>query len=105
MEMTAGEIVRSYDSAKNKRQQISILADLNGCGRDEIEAIIAKEEFKRPQNAPSVSKKPPETESLINWLYGQLDTVEGQIKALESRYKELTAALKVVEEYKAGEKT
>ena len=40
MNMTENEIVRSYRAAKNKRQQIEILADLNVVSQDEIKAIL-----------------------------------------------------------------
>lgn len=33
MEMSVGEIKRSYDQAKNKERQIGILAELNDCDR------------------------------------------------------------------------
>lgn len=40
MYMTAGEIVRSYLSAKNRRLQIEILADLNLCKPEQIRSIL-----------------------------------------------------------------
>lgn len=40
MTMTENEIVRSYREAKNKRQQIEILADLNTTSIDEIKKIL-----------------------------------------------------------------
>lgn len=42
MTMTENEIVRNYREAKNKRQQIEILADLNAISQDEIKAILKK---------------------------------------------------------------
>ena len=42
MMMTEGEIVTSYRDAKNKKQQIAILADLNATTVDEIKAILKK---------------------------------------------------------------
>lgn len=42
MMMTEGEIVTSYRDAKNKKQQIEILADLNATTVDEIKAILKK---------------------------------------------------------------
>ena len=41
--MTAEEIRRSYKEAKNPEQQIRILADLNLCRKEDIEAIISGE--------------------------------------------------------------
>ncbi|MBR2408956.1 MAG: hypothetical protein IKB07_08370 [Lachnospiraceae bacterium] len=40
MTMTALDIVREYKSAKNRREQIKILADLNQCSRDHIREIL-----------------------------------------------------------------
>lgn len=40
MQMTESEIVRSYREAKNKRNQIEVLADLNTCTPDDIRAIL-----------------------------------------------------------------
>ena len=40
MTMNKEEIARSYREAKYKAAQIGILADLNGCGQDEIKAIL-----------------------------------------------------------------
>ena len=39
-DMTENEIVRSYQEAKNKKQQIGILADLNNTTSDRIKEII-----------------------------------------------------------------
>lgn len=41
--MTAEEIRRSYKEAKNPREQIRILAELNLCSTEDIEAIILGE--------------------------------------------------------------
>ena len=40
MEMTREEIVRDFQQAKNKPEQIQILADLNLCKKSEIAAIL-----------------------------------------------------------------
>ena len=40
MEMDNGEIVRNYRAAKNKNEQIKILADLNACSSQEILDIL-----------------------------------------------------------------
>lgn len=40
MTMTENEIVRNYRAAKNKQQQIAILADLNATSTDEIKKIL-----------------------------------------------------------------
>ena len=40
MQMSYGEIVRSYKEAKEQKKQIGILADLNAVGKDEIAKIL-----------------------------------------------------------------
>ena len=40
MQMDAGEICRSYAAAKNKNDQIKVLADLNGCSTKEILNVL-----------------------------------------------------------------
>ena len=40
MQMSYGEIVRSYKEAKEPKKQIGILAELNAVGRDEIAKIL-----------------------------------------------------------------
>lgn len=40
MQMSYGEIVRSYKEAKEPKKQIGILADLNAVGKDEIAKIL-----------------------------------------------------------------
>lgn len=42
MQMTDNEIVRSYQHAKNRTKQISILAELNACSKAEIRDILEK---------------------------------------------------------------
>lgn len=43
MEMSNEEIVRRYRQAKNKRQQVNILAQLNCCSKDEIIKVLKQE--------------------------------------------------------------
>lgn len=40
MQMTEGEIRQAYKSAKDKKRQISILAERNGCSTGEILGIV-----------------------------------------------------------------
>lgn len=40
MQMTHGEIVASYRQAKNKKEKVKILAELNACTKDEIKKIL-----------------------------------------------------------------
>lgn len=40
MQMTNGEIIANYRQAKNKKEQLKILAELNACTQDEIKKIL-----------------------------------------------------------------
>lgn len=48
MEMTEYEIIKDYGEAKNKAEQIKILADLNMCSREEIINILDKNGIPHP---------------------------------------------------------
>lgn len=60
MQMSDNEIVRTYNDAKNKKEQIQILADLNLCEYNDIVDVLAKfginEEKKR--EIKKVEKEP-----------------------------------------------
>lgn len=43
MEMTIKDIVNSYRLAKNQKEQIEVLAELNGCEKEIIIAILRSE--------------------------------------------------------------
>ena len=66
MQMTKKEIRRSYRSAKNKKLQRHILADLNGCSVEEIDEIISGEQSEK--------------------LYNHLDLLDRKIRGLEKEY-------------------
>lgn len=101
MEMSVGEIKRSYDQAKNKRRQIDILAELNDCDRSEIEKIISVESM-REQHEPvkEVVEKPSEKEmglnDVMNTLFSRLDELEKKIKPLEEEYRNIKIAIDVI---------
>ena len=101
MEMSVGEIKRSYDQAKNKRRQIDILAELNDCDRSEIEKIISAES-RREQHEPvkAVVEKPSENEmglnDVMNTLFSRLDELEKKIKPLEEEYRNIKIAIDVI---------
>lgn len=48
MQMTIEEIIRSYTEAKDKSKQIGILADLNGCDKEKIRAILISKGCQMP---------------------------------------------------------
>lgn len=55
--MTADEICKSYSEAKNRREQIRILADLNACEVKTIKEILKEAELKLPQGRIPQSKQ------------------------------------------------
>lgn len=64
MQMTEAEIVKSYQRAEKKREQIKILAELNACQKHVIRDILEKngEEVPKTGNRYTV-KKPEVTEA------------------------------------------
>ena len=58
MQMTDNEIVKSYKEAKEKKKQIGILADLNGCNRQEITAILRNNGVDLPGPKPKKTEEP-----------------------------------------------
>lgn len=78
MIMDIPEIVRSYNEAKYKASQIGVLADLNGCSREQIEVILKGQGITdipklqkrgRPVNScnkPKAEIKKPVTEETID---------------------------------------
>ena len=69
--MTNGEIVADYKQAKDKKKQIAILADLNGCKEEDIREILKnggidgrslprQGEKKKKEDAPAQESAAPE---------------------------------------------
>ena len=52
MEMTNNEIVSKFKRAEEKRQQISILAQLNGCNEEKIKQILIDEGIPEAEIQP-----------------------------------------------------
>lgn len=81
MQMGNDEIRVRYKYAKNKKQMISILADMNCCSKNAIMGIVG--ENQKSNNPANVSLNTEQIES----LFSKLDELEEQIKPLESEYK------------------
>lgn len=79
--MTENEICYSYRTAKNKAEQIQILAQLCGISDLQIIKILVKNGRELPQG-------------VINRLYKRLDVLDEKILEKEREYKEIVAALK-----------
>ena len=100
MQMTVGEIQRNYSQAKNKSQQIGILADLNCCSREDIEKIVGVEDKReKVKTQPKVQKrtnKEPEVNAILDSLFARLDTLEQEIKDKEEEYRKINIAIEVL---------
>lgn len=57
MQMTDGEILRSYNNAESKSKQIGILADLNATTKDEIKKILLVNGVEFPKAGRPKKKK------------------------------------------------
>lgn len=98
MEMSTAEIKRSYEQAKNKKQQICILADLNCCRTEEIEKILAVEQRRNAtvEEKAKISNREPKLSEIKKGLFDRLDELESQIKMLEEEYQKVTIAIDVL---------
>lgn len=98
MQMSVGEIKRSYEEAKYKQKQIGILAELNACTKEDIEKIIDAEN-KRNEKHGEVIEIPSEElkiGKIMEKLYARLDEIEKDIKSLEGEYKKVCIAVDVL---------
>lgn len=79
MTMTENEILRSYQQAKNKKQQIEILADLNQVPKDTIKAIL-RENGIDMRSANTGNRKPAiinkDFDDEINKMIKELPVIE-----------------------------
>lgn len=78
--MTEREICIMYREARNQKNQLQILAELNGTSRIEIIRILVK-------NGEKVQS------SVIEKLYKRLNVLEEQISEREHEYREIVKAL------------
>lgn len=96
MQMSVGEIKRSYDQAKNKKHQIDVLADLNCCSREDIEKILAVESSRIPKEEAVTCTDSLNLDGVFDILYCRLDELEGEIKLLEEEYQKVKNAIEVL---------
>lgn len=99
------EIRRSYREAKNKPEQVKILADLNVCGVNEIRQVLGMKPLGRKPGAADLTKRksptkkkhklPGAIEKLVEMRLEELDEA---INELEAEREELLAALGEEEE-------
>ena len=102
MQMTDAEIRESYRTAKNKRQQVRILAELNACEVDVITAILnenGKKAQKMPEKEPKTIKN--RQKLVIPETKDKLPEVPTVVKiCLQKRVQELEEIFRMAEESK-----
>lgn len=84
MEMGNEEIKSSYRNAKHPKRQISILADLNCCSREEIEKIVQETDKGDPIS------------DIMNHLYRRMDQLDSEIHEREIEYKKTVIAIETL---------
>lgn len=89
MQMSVAEIRRVYSQAKNKKKQVDILADLNGCSLKEILDIVHTKQEKESESPKEEWSPTPEQKVLID----RLEELDGMIGKLEKEYQEVTRKL------------
>ena len=91
MRMTENEIVRNYREAKNKREQVTILADLNRCCKEEIIDILLKNgveqrelpQKRKPRKKPEEEKKHMASDTVASILAQSVMQID---KTLQEHY-------------------
>ena len=99
LHMSMEEICKEYREAKNKKRQITILADQNLCKRADIIKILieAGEDMGCMKLKEDENKKEPQASSIpqaiLDALYEKLDAIDQEIIAKEREYKQIVAFL------------
>lgn len=124
MQMTNGEIVKSYKEAKEKKKQIEILAQLNACPIANIREILISEgvqfpgpkpkkaeekaeapeepkESKIPEESPkSESPKPPKAPIEVIIAVGTYrKSLEEKKKAMELQIKDIDYQIAILNDW------
>lgn len=82
MQMTEAEIVKSYQRAEKKREQIKILAELNDCPKQDIRDILEKNGEEVPKTGNRYTKIKEELEDPGKTMFGySLETDMKKTKA------------------------
>lgn len=105
MEMSNEEIIRRYKQAKHKAAQIQILADLNACPKSKILEIVS-DSIVPKHPTPAQPKEQPETVKAVDnlasfeeYVVNRMDEIDGQLKALEKEYADLSVTLLMIGKY------
>lgn len=86
--MTESEIVRNYREAKNKREQVNILADLNCCSKEEITEIllnngVSSQELpkkRKPRKKPEESSKHSAIDTVASVLAQRIKEIDKELQ-------------------------
>lgn len=91
MDMSIEDICRSYREAKNKREQIKILADLNCTSKEEILKVLVDcgEEVPTPAKRKKPTEKPNIPDAVYTAITERMDVLNAVIAETEREYKEL----------------
>lgn len=98
--MSTEEILREYRGAKNKKQQITILADQNLCTRSEIIKILIEAgedmECMKPKKSEKEAVAPVKAlpDVILAALYEKMDLLDKEITAKEEEYKQIVDFIK-----------
>lgn len=100
MEMTESEICRNYRLAKNKGEQLQMLAELNATSRAEIIDVLTRGGETVRIAIPTKGK--PRTREMTDKeyrkaLFKYMDTLDVKIAKLESEYRDVVAAIRGME--------
>lgn len=89
MQMTEDEIVRSYRNAKNRNTQVTVLAQLNACQKEEIEQILEQKGVIKKK--PDVPEMPEVIKEMITVrmieITEQMDKLGAELKELSDFVK------------------
>lgn len=98
--MTISEIKRSYEQAKDKKRQISILAQLNDCTEKDIREILGiKAETKKQVNVMELlSAELERVEAQLSELETLRSKIDFELPRLEERYKKIVSSMDVIGE-------
>lgn len=103
MQMTDSEIVRDYREAKNKREQVTILADLNRCEKEEIIDILLKNGVdqrelprkRKPKSKPEEEKRAQSAADTVASILAQ------RVMQIDKSLQEYYAVIESLEREKA----
>ena len=96
MEMSEKEIIKSFEEAKDRNKQIRVLADLNGCPRDQIvEILSAAGVYKKPGKKPAKKEEIFVSKNVGRLLTENLDNIEDSIRGMEQELYKMQEAIRI----------